>query len=194
MARDINSPDYTIGVIGTGTMGRGIAQIAVTGGLLTCFIMFYLWYTGFGSKHRYDVIVNLHWSRDADELADLGLLLERHSNKSHCASQRSHEGCPGAVVLDLGRPGQIVQPVFGEQSAQHQRIAAVRAIDRDIATTKVGKGFDAGRNHQRQLRRVALRHDDAQVTAGFNGAHHMVGLLEADVESAAAQLLELVRR
>ena len=33
MARDINSPDYTIGVIGTGTMGRGIAQIAVTGGL-----------------------------------------------------------------------------------------------------------------------------------------------------------------
>ena len=32
MAQDVNSPDYTIGVIGTGTMGRGIAQIAVTGG------------------------------------------------------------------------------------------------------------------------------------------------------------------
>lgn len=32
MAQDVNSPDFTIGVIGTGTMGRGIAQISVTGG------------------------------------------------------------------------------------------------------------------------------------------------------------------
>jgi 3-hydroxybutyryl-CoA dehydrogenase len=32
MVQDINSPKYTIGVIGTGTMGRGIAQISVTGG------------------------------------------------------------------------------------------------------------------------------------------------------------------
>ena len=32
MAQDINSPDYSIGVIGTGTMGRGIAQISVVGG------------------------------------------------------------------------------------------------------------------------------------------------------------------
>lgn len=32
MAQDVNSPDYTIGVIGTGTMGRGIAQIGVAGG------------------------------------------------------------------------------------------------------------------------------------------------------------------
>ena len=32
MAKDVNSASYTIGVIGTGTMGRGIAQIAVAGG------------------------------------------------------------------------------------------------------------------------------------------------------------------
>ena len=32
MAQDINSPEFTIGVIGTGTMGRGIAQISLTGG------------------------------------------------------------------------------------------------------------------------------------------------------------------
>ncbi len=32
MAQDVNSPKFVIGVIGTGTMGRGIAQIAVTGG------------------------------------------------------------------------------------------------------------------------------------------------------------------
>ena len=33
MAMDPASPDYTIGVIGTGTMGRGIAQIAASGGV-----------------------------------------------------------------------------------------------------------------------------------------------------------------
>lgn len=33
MAKDPASPDYTIGVIGTGTMGRGIAQISVAGGM-----------------------------------------------------------------------------------------------------------------------------------------------------------------
>jgi 3-hydroxybutyryl-CoA dehydrogenase len=32
MVQDVNSPKFVIGVIGTGTMGRGIAQIAVTGG------------------------------------------------------------------------------------------------------------------------------------------------------------------
>ncbi|PPR09345.1 MAG: 3-hydroxyadipyl-CoA dehydrogenase [Alphaproteobacteria bacterium MarineAlpha11_Bin1] len=32
MAQDVNSPDYIIGIIGTGTMGRGIAQISVAGG------------------------------------------------------------------------------------------------------------------------------------------------------------------
>jgi 3-hydroxybutyryl-CoA dehydrogenase len=33
MAADPQSPDYTIAVIGTGTMGRGIAQIAAAGGI-----------------------------------------------------------------------------------------------------------------------------------------------------------------
>ncbi|MEC7489591.1 MAG: 3-hydroxyacyl-CoA dehydrogenase [Pseudomonadota bacterium] len=32
MTQDVNSPDFVIGVIGTGTMGRGIAQIAAAGG------------------------------------------------------------------------------------------------------------------------------------------------------------------
>ena len=71
--RDTLDTTYILAVLVIG-MASGTQRfpIAVTGGLLTCFIMFYLWYTGFGSKHRYDVIVNLHWSRDADELADLG--------------------------------------------------------------------------------------------------------------------------
>jgi hypothetical protein len=94
--RDTLDTTYILAVLVIG-MASGTQRfpIAVTGGLLTCFIMFYLWYTGFGSKHRYDVIVNLHWSRTPDDLPDLGLLLDRHSNRSHCASQRSHEGYEG---------------------------------------------------------------------------------------------------
>src|SRR5688572_14076724 len=33
MAFDANRPDLTIGVIGTGAMGRGIAQVAAAGGM-----------------------------------------------------------------------------------------------------------------------------------------------------------------
>ena len=57
--------------------------------------MLYLWYSGFGSKHRYDVIVNLHWSRTGEDLPDLLTMLERHAMRTLCASQRSHEGYEG---------------------------------------------------------------------------------------------------
>ena len=33
MANNVNAPDVTVGIIGTGTMGRGIIQIAVLAGL-----------------------------------------------------------------------------------------------------------------------------------------------------------------
>ena len=33
MQIDINRPDLTVGVIGTGAMGRGIAQVAAAGGV-----------------------------------------------------------------------------------------------------------------------------------------------------------------
>src|SRR3990172_9360532 len=33
MAFDANRPDLTLGVLGTGAMGRGIVQVAVTGGM-----------------------------------------------------------------------------------------------------------------------------------------------------------------
>src|SRR5258705_6124608 len=33
MAFDANRPDLTIGVLGTGAMGRGIVQVAVAGGI-----------------------------------------------------------------------------------------------------------------------------------------------------------------
>jgi hypothetical protein len=57
--------------------------------------MFFLWYTAFGSRHRYDVIVNLHWTRPLAELAYMSRVLQRHSRTMHCASQRSSDADTG---------------------------------------------------------------------------------------------------
>jgi hypothetical protein len=84
--------------------------VAVVVGLLTTAIMFYIWMTAFGSRHRYDIILNLHWERPLAELADLRTLLQRHSRRAHCASQRSSEGYAGTDLsyrLLLRDPGRV---------------------------------------------------------------------------------------
>ena len=97
--RDTLDTTYVLAVLVIGmASGTQRLPIAVTGALLTCGIMLYLWYTGFGSKHRYDVIVNLHWSRAGEEVPDLVTMLGRHSLRTLCASQRSHEGYEGIDI------------------------------------------------------------------------------------------------
>ncbi len=59
-------------------------------------IILYLHASAFGVRKRYDVIVNIQWERSLGELGDLVRLLGRHSQRSHCASQRIHENRPGA--------------------------------------------------------------------------------------------------
>jgi hypothetical protein len=68
---------------------------AIVGCLLVSCIFLLLWYTAFGSRHRYDLIVNLHWARPLADLMALLQLMDRHSLKTHCASQRSNEGYEG---------------------------------------------------------------------------------------------------
>jgi len=79
-------------------MGCGTQKFStvVVGAFVTCLVIVYLWLTNFGARHRYDVVLNLHWSRPSNELNDLSLLLARHSRKVILASQRSHEGYAGA--------------------------------------------------------------------------------------------------
>jgi hypothetical protein len=94
--RDTLDTTYILAVIVVG-MACGTLKFAtaVVGCLLIATMMVYLWYTSFGTRHRYDVIINLHWSRPLAELVDLRSLLHRHSRKALCASQRSHEGYEG---------------------------------------------------------------------------------------------------
>jgi hypothetical protein len=64
---------------------------ALIGCLVVTAITFYLWYTGFGTRHRYGMIVNLNWSGAVSDLDELQRILERHCRKSYCAARRSSE-------------------------------------------------------------------------------------------------------
>ena len=94
--RDTLDTTYVLAVIVVG-MACGTLKFAtaIAGCLLICGVILYLWFTAFGTRLRYDVIINLHWSRAIGELPELKALLLRHARKALCASQRSHEGYEG---------------------------------------------------------------------------------------------------
>src|SRR5512138_1104427 len=64
----------TVIVIGMASGSQKFAS-AIIGCALMALALVYLWYSSFGSRHRYDVIVNLHWSRSMKELDDLRRIL-----------------------------------------------------------------------------------------------------------------------
>jgi len=68
---------------------------AILGCIVICLVMVYLWQTSYGSRHHYDLILNLHWTRSLREMPELHRLLKRHSWKWLLASQRTHEGYEG---------------------------------------------------------------------------------------------------
>lgn len=112
--RDTLDTSYILVVIVLG-MASGTLKFstAIIGCLLTMGIMLYLWLSAFGSRQRYDMIVNLHWAR-ATDLVELTTLLHRHSLRSICASQRSHEGYDGmdlsyrVLLRDPGRMDELL--------------------------------------------------------------------------------------
>ena len=120
--RDTLDTSFVLTVIFIG-MGCGTQKFstAVVGCLLTCAVIIYLWATGFGSRHRYDLILNLHWARSAGELSELSNLLIRHSQKIHLASQRTHQGYEGgdfSFRLLLRDPNRIDELVAELQSLE----------------------------------------------------------------------------
>ena len=130
--RDTLDTSYVLIVIVIG-MAAGTFKFAtaIIGCLLTVAIMIYLWSTSFGSRQRYDLIVNLHWSRPPGELPDLARLLHRHSLRTICASQRSHDGFAGTdlsyrvLLRDPERMDQLLSELRGLQGVT--RVTGLRA-------------------------------------------------------------------
>jgi uncharacterized protein DUF4956 len=97
--RDTLDTAYVLAVIVIG-LACGTAKFtsAIIGCVATAGIMFYFWLTAFGTRHRYDLILNIQWLRPASELSDLRQLLQRHTRSALCASQRSNEGYAGIDI------------------------------------------------------------------------------------------------
>jgi hypothetical protein len=103
----------TIGMAcGTQRYGTAVIGLAIAAG-----IFFYLWYSSFGSRQRFDLILNLHWARPLSDLPHLVELLRRHSRRTDCASQRSDEEGAGAdlsyrlLLRDPSRMDELFEEV-----------------------------------------------------------------------------------
>jgi hypothetical protein len=130
--RDTLDTSYVLVVIVIGmAAGTGKFSTAIVGCLLTIAIMIYLWATAFGARQRYDLIVNLHWTRPPADLPDLNKLLYRHSLRTICASQRSHEGFEGTdlsyrlLLRDPNRMDQLLMELRGMQGVT--RVTGLKA-------------------------------------------------------------------
>jgi hypothetical protein len=105
--------------------------VAIVGCMLTGTVILYLRFTNFGTRHRYDVIVNLHWARPLSDLPDLQNLLHRHGRKTICASQRSHEGYEGTdlsyrlLMRDPDRMEDLLTELRGMQGVS--RVTGLKA-------------------------------------------------------------------
>ena len=64
---------------------------ALLGCAIIAVIFLYLRVTSFGSRHRYDVVLALHWTGDPGEVGALKPVLRRHAVRAKLASQRSAE-------------------------------------------------------------------------------------------------------
>jgi hypothetical protein len=120
--RDTLDTAYVLSVI---VLGLACGTLKFTSAILGCVavlaVMFYFWATAFGTRHRYDLILNIQWVRPAAELAQLRQLLQRHSRSLQCASQRSNQGYQG---IDLSYRLLLRNPERTEELLEEVRALA----------------------------------------------------------------------
>ena len=94
--RDTLDTSYVLTVLAVGmASGTQRFSLAVVATFTLMLVMMFLWYTAYGTRHRYDLILNLHWAREMADLPFLSRVLDRHSRSVHCASRRSGESQEG---------------------------------------------------------------------------------------------------
>lgn len=81
------------GIVEGMAVGTGRQSTAVLSTVVIALIMLYLRVSAFGSRHRYDVVLQLVWAGDASS-GELGLqpILRRHSSRVQLASSRRLPG------------------------------------------------------------------------------------------------------
>jgi hypothetical protein len=132
--RDTLDTSYILSAIVLG-MAAGTQKYAtaILGGAFTVLIFAYLRITNFGTRHRYDLILNLHWARPLPELGALDRLLDRHSSSLVRASQRTNEGYGGVdlsyrlLLRDASRTHDLLSELKSLEGVS--RITSVKAED-----------------------------------------------------------------
>jgi hypothetical protein len=134
MLRDTLDTTYVLLVLVLG-MATGSQKFttAIVGLSLMSLALIYLSLTSFGSRHRYDLILNLHWARPLGDLGEMDQLLRRHSRRSHRASQRSQTGDAGAdlsywlLLRDPGRVDELLSELRALNGVSH--VSSIKAED-----------------------------------------------------------------
>ena len=92
---------------------------AVIGTSATMAILVYVYITSFGSRNRYDLVLNLHWDKSGSELSPLLQLINRYSSRTTVANQRTVEGVQGIdlsyrlLLRDPGRTNELLSDLRG---------------------------------------------------------------------------------
>lgn len=132
--RDTLDTSYILAALVLG-MAAGSQKYAsaIVGCIFTILVFVYLRVTNFGARHRYDLILNLHWARPLPEIGDLDRLLVRHSRSLVRASQRTNEGYSGIdlsyrlLLRDLSRIADLINELRALDGVS--RITTVKAED-----------------------------------------------------------------
>ena len=132
--RDTLDTAYVLAVIVIGlACGTLKFSSAVIGCLATAALMFYFYVTAFGTRQRYDLIINIQWVRPAADLAELRQVLARHSRHTQFASQRFNEGYQGIdfscrlLLRDPSRSQELIEELRALNGVA--RVSSVQAAD-----------------------------------------------------------------
>ncbi|MDP3068955.1 MAG: DUF4956 domain-containing protein [Opitutaceae bacterium] len=132
--RDTLDTSYVLAVIVLGmACGTQKFSTAIVGAAIIIAVMLYLWVTSFGSRHRFDLVLNLHWSRATAEIPALERLLRRHSFRAQCANQHFNSAATGTdlsyrlLLRDPARVPDLIRELT--QLPGVDQVSSMRAED-----------------------------------------------------------------
>lgn len=132
--RDTLDTCYVLAVIILGTAcGTQKFSSAIVGALAVSGLFVFLWMTASGTRHRFDLILNLRWTRPASELGAVTKLLTRHSLRVHIANQNFGKGTEAAnlsyrvLLRDPSRATELLSELAELPGVD--RVASVQAAD-----------------------------------------------------------------
>ncbi|MCS7337667.1 MAG: DUF4956 domain-containing protein [Verrucomicrobiae bacterium] len=107
---------------------------AVVGLVVMVLALLYLWATSFGARRRYDLVLNVRWTRPPEELPELERLLNRFVRRGHRTTQRTgadpNQGTDLSYLLllrDPARGDELVSLLRRLPGVTH--VSAVRVED-----------------------------------------------------------------